>query len=167
MHFLCGVDFDADAATREGVLEAYTKYKYEQYKNSKDISPRDRDAFTMENAREEIIADFFANILFQGEQYRARIVEALQNADGESLIGIGDEISSEAALIEMQEKQPTLFEQVVQWFKDIIAKLRGLSQAKTVVSDLEAELNRLEQMVTKAYQSADNKKSPAQSARRG
>ena len=95
---------------RESVLNLYTEYKYNQYINDKAIPQEDRDAFTTEMARQEIIADFFAQVLFQGKEYRARIIEALENADGEMLIGIGDEISSEAALLELKQKEPTLFE---------------------------------------------------------
>ena len=146
--------FEIDEATRESALQDYTNYKYEQYKNDKDIPQKDRDAFTMEMAREEIIADFFAQILFQGKQYRARIIEALKNADGESLIGIGDEISSEAALMELKQKEPTLFEQVKQWIRDIIDKLRGMPQAKSVVSDLEY----IEGLLTRVYNSRDSKR---------
>ncbi len=149
-----GVDYNVDTATRVGVIEAYTKYKFDQYKNSKDIPKADRDAFTMENAKEEIVADFFAQILFQGEKYRTRIIEALQNADGEAFIGIGDEVSSEAALLELQQKEPTLFEQVVQWIKDIIYKLRGMPQAKSVADDLEY----IEGLLTRVYNSKDSKR---------
>ncbi|MBQ8267537.1 MAG: hypothetical protein IJZ21_04050, partial [Clostridia bacterium] len=148
---------DVDAATREGVLQAYTNYKYEQYKNSRDIPKVDRDAFTKENAQEEIIADFFAQILFQGKKYRARIIEALQNADGEMLIGIGDEASSKAALMELQQKEPTLFEQVIEWFKDVINKLRGLPQAKSLVEQLDNEINLLESMARRVYWAKDSK----------
>ncbi|MBQ2934440.1 MAG: DNA/RNA non-specific endonuclease [Clostridia bacterium] len=112
----------------------------------------------MENAREEIIADFFAQILFQGKQYRARIIEALENANGEALIGIGDEVSSEAALMELQQKEPTLLEQVIEWFKDVINRLRGLPQAKSLVEQLDNELDYLESMARKAYQSKDSKR---------
>ncbi len=155
---LAGVDYNVDIASRESVLEAYTNYKYEQYKNDNDIPQKDRDAFTMENAQEEIIADFFAQILFQGKKYRERIISALQNADGEALIGIGDEISSEAALMELQQKEPTLFEQVMQWFKDVINRLRGLPQAKSLVDQLDNELDYLEYLVRKAYQTKDSKR---------
>ena len=153
-----GVDYNVDIAPRDSVLENYTKYKYEQYKNAEGIPKIDRDAFTMENAREEIIADFFAQILFQGKEYRARIIEALENADGEILIGIGDEISSEAALMELQQKEPTLLEQVIQWLKDVINRLRGLPQAKSLVEQLDNEINQLESMARKAYQSKDSKR---------
>ncbi|MBQ6885751.1 MAG: hypothetical protein IJN56_08475, partial [Clostridia bacterium] len=130
-------DINIDVMARESVLNLYTEYKYNQHINDEIIPQEDRDAFTMDNAREEIIADFFALVLFQGKQYRARIIEALESADGEALIGIGDEISSEAALLELQQKEPSLFEQVVRWIRDIIDKLRGMSQAKNVVNDLE------------------------------
>ncbi len=146
--------FDIDAETREGVLHTYTKYKYEQYKNAEGIPKIDRDAFTMEMAREEIIADFFAQILFQGKEYRARIIEALENADGEALIGIGDEVSSEAVLMELQQKEPTLLEQLRQWIRDIIDKLRGMPQAKSVVTDLEY----MESLLTRVYNSRDSKR---------
>ena len=146
--------FNVDAETREGVIQNYIKYKYEQYKNAEGIPKIDRDAFTMEMAKEEIIADFFAQILFQGKQYRAKIIEALENADGESLVGIGDEISSEAALMELQQKEPTLLEQVIEWFKDVINRLRGMPQAKSVVTDLEY----MESLLTRVYNSRDSKR---------
>ena len=146
-----------NALTRQGVLEAYTEYKYEQYKNSRDIPKKDRDAFTTENAQQEIVADFFAEVLFQGEKYRSKLISALENVDGEALNHIGDEITSEAALMEIKAQEPKLFEHLVQFIKEIADKLRNWSQGKTLVNDLDNEIKYLERMVSRVYNSNDSK----------
>ena len=151
-----------DNMSSKDVINTLTDYYYDRYKSDKSIGGAERDSFTRQNAQEEIVADFFAEVLFQGESYRKRIAQALTT---ESMLTEGDVQSSEEALLEMKEKEPNLFEKIVEWLRSLTQKLRDIKQAIIVTNDLERtiaflekDINKLERKVTRAYNSQDTKK---------
>ena len=139
----------------DDVADFCIDYKYNQYKSSYALNEH-KDNFTIENAKEEIIADFFAEILFQGERYRESIIKALENTNVRNLLYIKDVMSSESALMELCEKEPNLFKKIVEWIKDIFDSIRTWIQGDTLADDLGFEIDYLEEMVKRVYKSKDS-----------
>lgn len=119
----------------EEAIEAYTKYKYEQYKNSSEIPEGVRKRFTMEMAEMEIVADFV----------------------GEQLLFGKDADASMNALEELALTDRNLFQRIWDWVKDVLAKFkkRGDVQDTSITKDLEY----LEKRLSRVWDSKDKKNS--------
>lgn len=103
--------------TADEAIKQYTQYKYDQYKNNEELSELLRKRFTTENAEQEIVADFVA----------------------EMLLGKRNTKASELALIEMAKSHRNILQKIWDWIKDTLAsiKKRGEIQNKTLEKDLE------------------------------
>ncbi len=123
--------------TYEEAIEAYTKYKYEQYKNSSEIPEGLRERFTTEMAEMEIVADFVGERLLFGK-----------NVD-----------KSMDALTELAQTDRNLFQRIWDWVKDKLSALkkRGDVQDASIIKDLEY----LEKRLGRVWDSKDKKNSTA------
>ncbi len=134
------LDLVSDTAfdgTYEEAIEAYTKYKLEQYKNSSEIPEGLRDRFTAEMAEMEIVADFVGERLLFGK-----------NVD-----------KSMEALTEIAKTDRNLFQRIWDWVKD---KLKALKKRGDVQNrSLEKDLDYLEKRLARVWDSKDKKNSTA------
>ena len=135
----------------DNVINALVGVYYDSYKTDKSIPPAERQAFTFEDAKREVIADFFGDVLFRGKQYRDNIAATLQKG---SVINISDIDSGIDALTELAEQDRSLFQRLKDVISEIISWLKGEARNRTLVQDLEYLEKRLEWV----YRSADSKK---------
>ena len=125
-----GVDFKGSYSE---AIEEYTKYKYEQYKNSSEIPESLRKRFTMEMAEMEIVADFIGEKLLFGKD-----VDASLNA-----------------LEEIALTDRNLFQRIWDWVKDKLARLKKRGEVQD--ASLRKDLEYLEKRLARVWDSADKK----------
>lgn len=100
---------------------------YMAYKNSKELTEEERNAFNRESAEREMVCDFVAKKLLAAENEEAAV----------------------KALSELAENQPTIWERFTQWLQDIIFKIKH-SHNKT---DSKQEMEYLERLLKRVYDS--------------
>ncbi|MBQ8649143.1 MAG: hypothetical protein IJ470_03645, partial [Clostridia bacterium] len=113
---------------RAEIVRQYTEQIYNIYRNSSELTQHQRNSFTMEDAEMEVIADFV----------------------GEKLLGGKDVESSIEALEELCNTHRNIFQKVKDWVKEVINRLKGRPQNKSVLEDLEYLNHRLSQVYTSA-----------------
>ncbi len=127
-----GTEFSGN---REQLISATRNEIYELYKNSSELTAAEREAFTIEKAEREMVADFV----------------------GDVLLGSPDFDVTEQALTEMASTNRGWFQRFVDFIKDLIARLKPDKYNRTLTEDLEYLHDRL----NRVYDSA-NKKTTAQ-----
>ena len=133
------------------VINALVGEYYNNYKTDTNIPAAEREAFTWKDAQREVLADFFADVLFRGKAYRQQIAESLKNSD---VITAGDIDSTIDALTELAQTDRGLCQKIKDFISECINWLKGEARHRTLVQDLEYLEKRLEWV----YQSADSKK---------
>ena len=159
-----GIELSQNATAKEAI-NALCEYYYTTVKNDVNIAKKYRDAFTIDGAQSEMVADFFGEIMFNGKKYRTQTAQALADETFLTLFDeneISDfETSSMEALAEISEYKPNIFRQIVDWVNRLILKLRGTQiKADTILADeLERNIKTLEDYVKQVYNSREIKKS--------
>ena len=115
------------------------------------------EGYSYAETESEIVADFFAEVLFKGSKYRSDIVNALAN---ENIIPTTDFESTMNALEELAQKDRNLFQKIVDFIKELIAKFKGYPQANSLISDLEY----LEKYMERVAGSKDKKRRVSESS---
>lgn len=134
-----------------GTVKALFDLYYEKYTTDERIMPVARKAFTLEDAKREAAADFFADVLFKGKEYRSEIATALKY-DNE--LPEGSYETSLSALEEIAHKDKNLFHRIIEAVKRFISNIKGNKTTRK----LEADLARLERKLQDVYESAETKK---------
>ncbi len=134
-----------------GAVKALFDLYYEIYTTDERIMPVARKAFTLEDAKREAAADFFADVLFKGKEYRSEIATALKY-DNE--LPEGSYETSLSALEEIAHKDKNLFHHIIEAVKRFISNIKGNKTTRK----LEADLARLERKLQDVYESAETKK---------
>ncbi len=158
-----GIELSQNATAKEAI-NALCDYCYTTVKNDMTIAKKYRDAFTVDGAQREMVADFFGEIMFNGKKYRTQTAQALADETFLTLFDKNEiaefEANSMAALAEISENEPNIFKQIVDWVKRLILKLRGTRiKADAILADeLERNIKMLEDYVKQIYNSRDTKK---------
>lgn len=121
-----GVEFEG---SDQEAIEEYTKFKYNEYRNSTELTEIVRRQFSMEDAQEEVIADFVGDMLFGSLDY--------------------DE--SVKLLQKLSTENPGVIMRIREWLKSLIERLKGEKQNNTVATDVA----RLEKMLERVLQSKE------------
>lgn len=137
-------------ASKIGAVKALFDLYYEIYTTDERIMPVARKAFTLEDAKREAAADFFADVLFKGKEYRSEIATALKY-DNE--LPDVDYETSLSALEEIAHKDKNLFHRIIEAVKRFISNIRGNKTTRK----LEADLQKLERKLQDVYESAETK----------
>lgn len=133
-----------------GAVKALFDYYYEMYTTDERIKPEVREKFTLEDAKREAAADFFADVLFKGKEYQAEMAKALRYG---AELPSGNAETSLSALEELAQKDKNLFVRIWDAVKRFISNLKNHATNNSVVRDLE----KLERKLQDVYNSAENK----------
>lgn len=124
-----GID---STGSREKIIKRLTQIQYEAYKNSDEMSKVMRDRFTMNDAEEEVLADFV----------------------GERLLGTGGQLEETLDMLsDINRKHRGIFQKIRDFVRDMINRFKGDKTFKGLVSDLEYLNERLKRVAE-----SDNKK---------
>lgn len=124
-----GID---STGSREKIIKRLTQIQYEAYKNSDEMSKVMRDRFTMNDAEEEVLADFV----------------------GERLLGTGGQLEETLDMLsDLNRKHRGIFQKIRDFVRDMINRFKGDKTFKGLVSDLEYLNERLKRVAE-----SDNKK---------
>ena len=124
-----GID---STGSREEIVKRLTQIQYEAYKNSDEMSKVMRDRFTMNDAEEEVLADFV----------------------GERLLGTGGQLEETLDMLsDLNRKHRGIFQKIRDFVRDMINRFKGDKTFKGLVSDLEYLNDRLKRVAE-----SDNKK---------
>ncbi len=140
-----GKDFKG---TREEALQALAQRYIDTVQKGK-FTKSFKDGFTAEDAQYEMVADFISEVLFKGN--RDDVAQNLADSNLEAIFSIEDTLSEFEAL---SETDRTWFQKIIDAIKDFIASLKGVTQNKRLVEDLEY----IEKRLSRVLDSKDTKK---------
>lgn len=123
---LNGVEFEG---SDQEAIATFTKFKFDEYRNSDELTEIVRRQFTMEDAEEEALADFVGDMLF----------------------GSLDFDESMKKLQKLSLEAPSVINRIREWLKSLIERLRGEKQNKDVCNDIV----RLDKMLERVLQSKE------------
>lgn len=117
---------NSDAETNQQAISDAVTLMYNAYRSSDEVSKPIRDKFTRADAEKELIAEFVSKELLKGDK---RAMDTIQK---------------------MAEQKPGLVQRIRNWIKEIIQSLKGVSQNKTLLNDLEYLEKRLGEVMHSA-----------------
>ena len=121
-----GID---STGSREKIIKRLTQIQYEAYKNSDEMSKVMRDRFTMNDAEEEVLADFV----------------------GERLLGTGGQLEKTLDMLsDINRQHRGIFQKIRDFVRDMINRFKGDKTFKGLVSDLEYLNERLKRVAESA-----------------
>ena len=127
-----------DSFSREEVITAYAQYIQDQYLNSKELSKSAKESYKdIEKVKNELVTQFNAEVVFG-------------NNDTQRL----------AFLEELARGKKNLFERIIEFIENLIARFKGDAHNKTLVEDLgkfHDEIVKLQQKVKEVYNSEEIK----------
>ena len=147
MHFL--LDFNGSETTenlsRSEMLEKAVEFYIDRYSEEYGKYSAEEQRVRAEN---ELICDYLAKVCFQ-EKGRAYTAEAIKNQE---FTENSDEFTLNA-LTEMMNEDRSFVRRIIDFIKDLIDKIKGNRQYRTLVEDLE----RTERYIKQVYDSAEIK----------
>ena len=145
---------DKTERTREKAINELVNMYIENINKDSTLSAEYKKNFTREKAEREAVADFVARTLFKGNTDDLRL--NLESDKGEDFIKVTAIETDLEFFEEMASTDRTLLQKIIDAIRDLINSIKG-------ITNLEKDLQYIEERLTRVYESADNKKTATES----
>ena len=145
---------DKTERTREQAINELVNMYIENINKDSTLSAEYKKNFTREKAEREAVADFIARTLFKGNTDDLRL--NLESDKGEDFVKVTAMETDLEFFEEMANTDRTLLQKIIDAIRDLINSIKG-------ITNLEKDLQYIEERLVRVYESADNKKTATES----